>query len=232
MKRTPFRPRNSAIAAARGTAGALSRLCLIVLLILLACGMPHPALAQDDSWQTAQNALFPEATPPEPAAPREEGILPRFGRRLSQVWHSSVWDLYLPFYMWHNRLMYDDDHIRRYNETPWGGGLGKSFMDEDGDRHFLYAMSFQDSHNRFEPIIGYAFQKNWRLDEKGDWRAGLGYTMAITAREQYDYIPLPLILPLAGLEYKRLAVQGTYIPGTRNNGNVLFLWARWQLTAD
>ncbi|PRH54720.1 hypothetical protein C6P90_15155, partial [Yersinia pestis] len=38
--------------------------------------------------------------------------------------------------------------------------------------------------------------------------------------------PLPLPLPLISIEYNRLSLQTTYIPGTYNNGNVLFTWIR------
>ena len=153
----------------------------------------------------------------------------RFGDRVAQTWNSPTYDLYVPVWTWHNRLTYDKSKTDKYNETPWGGGIGKSMHDEDGDWHALYAMGFQDSHNMFEPIIGYGFQKNWRPGENSDWRAGLGFTLGITARQQYNYVPLPLPLPMAGVEYKRLALQAVYIPGTYNNGNVLFCWLRWQL---
>lgn len=153
----------------------------------------------------------------------------RFRTRTVETWNSPTWDVYLPFLTWHNRLTYDRSKIDNYNETPWGAGIGKSMYDEDGDWHALYAIGFQDSHNMFQPMAGYAFQKNWRLDKDGDWRLGVGLVSGITARQQYNYIPLPLILPMAGVEYKRLALQGVYIPGTRNNGNVLFCWLRWQL---
>ena len=59
-------------------------------------------------------------------------------------------------------------------------------------------------------------------------RVGLGYTVGITARENYDYIPLPLALPMVGLEYKKIGIQAVYIPGTYGNGNVLFTWIHWE----
>ena len=56
-----------------------------------------------------------------------------------------------------------------------------------------------------------------------------GFTVGVTARSDYSYIPFPAILPLVSVEYRRLALQATYIPGGHNNGNVLFGWLRWQL---
>ena len=153
----------------------------------------------------------------------------RFSRRVSQTWNSPAVDLYVPVYTWHNRLMYDTERTEKYNENPWGAGIGKSFEDEDGDWHALYYMGFQASHDMYQPIVGYAYQKNWRPAQTDDFRLGLGFTLGITARQQYNYIPLPLPLPIFGVEYKRLALQATYIPGGYNNGNVLFCWLRWRL---
>ena len=49
----------------------------------------------------------------------------------------------------------------------------------------------------------------------------------ITARDDFaNYVPLPFIFPLFSAGYKRVTVQFTYIPGTYNNGNVLFAWLR------
>jgi palmitoyl transferase len=53
-------------------------------------------------------------------------------------------------------------------------------------------------------------------------------TAGITARDDFaNYVPLPIILPLFSASYRRLSVQFTYIPGTYNNGNVLFAWLRY-----
>lgn len=153
------------------------------------------------------------------------GLCAAFVKRLSDTWRSDEYDLYIPVYTWHNRLMYDADKARQYHENPWGAGFGRSMQDEDGDSHFLFIMGFQDSHNRFEPYGGYAFQKNWHFSASKDWSAGVGYVLGITAREQYDYIPFPL--PIAGIQYKNLALQAAYIPGGYNDGNVLFTWLRW-----
>lgn len=172
---------------------------------------------------------LPSAATANAATADETTWYQQFGNRVVQTWTSPTWDIYVPFLTWHNRLTYDSNKTDKYNENPWGFGIGKSMYDEDGDWHSLYAMGFQDSHDMFEPIVGYAFLKNWQPSEGSDWRIGGGFTLGITARQQYNYIPLPLPLPMAGIEYKRLAIQAVYIPGTYNNGNVLFCWLRWQL---
>lgn len=43
-------------------------------------------------------------------------------------------------------------------------------------------MMFKDSHNEWQPIIGYGWEKGWYLDSSRDFRLGLGVTAGITAR--------------------------------------------------
>ena len=179
--------------------------CIIVfLLIILCCTMPASAI----EWQ---------------------GLWNGFKSDISATFYSDKYELYVPIQTWHNRLTYDRDNIKRYNERPWGGGIGKYYIDEKGNQHSLYAMAFKDSHNDFEPIAGYAWQKNWHLDEAGNWRVGAGFTIFVTARSDFDYMPFPGVLPLLALEYKHFALQGAYVPGfSRNSGNVALFWVKWK----
>ena len=169
----------------------------------------------------------PESTDHALPVVKKPGIFASLCRRIADTWHSNRYDLYIPVYTWHNRFMYDSETVKKYNENPWGIGFGKFMRDEKGNSHFLFIMEFQDSHNKFQPYGGYAYEKNWYLDQAGDWSACLGYVLGITARDQYNYIPFPLPLPIGGIQYKRFAVQAAYIPGGYDNGNVLFTWARW-----
>lgn len=150
-----------------------------------------------------------------------------FQKTLDDTWRSNQYELYVPLNMWHNRSRYSPQKIASFNEDPWGFGIGKYRYDADGDWHALYAMAFLESHNDIEPIAGYAFQKTWR--PAGALRLGAGFTLGVTARADYRYIPFPILLPLVSLEYGRLAIQSTYIPGGVGNGNVLFTWLRWQM---
>ncbi len=163
------------------------------------------------------------------AAASGENYWNRAVRNIVETWNSGTYDLYVPVHTWHNRLFYDREHIDKYNEEPWGIGFGKSRYDEDGDWHGLYAMGFKDSNRYLQTIFGYAYQKNWTLDENKDWKIGVGITLSVTQRHEYNYIPLPLPLPIAGLTYKRLSIQAAYVPGVKNDGNILFTWLRWQL---
>lgn len=194
---------------------AISALTLSSLLLPV-----FPAMAQEQVTSKSDNITS--------EAPASEGLWDTFKRNVSRTWDSDQYDVYVPFWTWHNRLTYDKEKTDSYNEKPWGAGFGKSYYDDDNDWHALYAMAFKDSHNKWEPIVGYGFQKMWTPNGLGGFKAGAGFTLAVTARDDYHYIPIPVPLPLASIEYNRLAIQATYIPGTYNNGNVLFMWARWQ----
>ena len=146
---------------------------------------------------------------------------------LSQTWQSPDVELYVPINTWHNRNYYESEDIDDFNERPWGLGAGKYRYDEDGDWHGIYAMAFLDSNSEIEPIVGFGFQKVWRASEHV--RLGLGYTLGVTMRQDFDYVPMPLLLPLLSVKYKQVALQSTYVPGGQGHGNILFSWLRWEL---
>lgn len=158
-----------------------------------------------------------------------ENIWNKAKYNISETWNSDTYDLYIPFYAWHNRLTYDDEHIDKYNEEAWGLGIGKYRYDKDGDWHGLYAIAFKDSNSYLETMFGYAYQKNWFVNCNRDFRVGLGFTVGVTQRHEYSYIPVPLPLPIAGIEYGRFAIQAAYVPGVKNDGNVLFTWFRYRI---
>lgn len=153
----------------------------------------------------------------------------KLGNNFNKALDGPDKNIFIPINTWHNRLAYDDDKIDDYNEMPWGLGYGVSRYDEDGDWHSVYGMVFEDSNHHPQTIFGYAFQKNWLIGDNPDFRVGAGLTVGLTQRQEYSYIPIPIPLPIAGLEYKKFAIQTTYIPGGKNNGNVLFTWLRYQI---
>ena len=145
---------------------------------------------------------------------------------VSDAWSCGHYDAYAPFYAWHNRLTYDKEHLDKYNEEAWGFGLGKGIW-KGNEWHGLYAMAFKDSNFYLETIFGYAYQYHWDISDSGDWKVGAGYTLSLTQRHEYSYIPVPLPLPVAGLTYKNVALQAAYVPGIKNDGNVLFTWLKF-----
>ncbi|KPD02621.1 lipid IV(A) palmitoyltransferase PagP [Moellerella wisconsensis] len=184
--------------------------------------------ASSTIWLSSATCSASSTSDVAPASINTPGLWDKFTSNVSKTWDSPEYEVYLPALTWHNRLTYDKKKTDRYNETPWGLGLGKYRYDEDNDWHSLYAMAFMDSNDKVEPIIGYGFQKMWIPGDIDGFRMGAGFTLSITARHEYNYIPIPLPLPLVSVEYNRLAFQATYVPGTYNNGNVLFAWLRWQ----
>ncbi|VTT35072.1 antimicrobial peptide resistance and lipid A acylation PagP [Klebsiella pneumoniae] len=152
-----------------------------------------------------------------------------FSDNVSETWNDpQTVDLYVPAITWHNRWTYDKEKTDKYNERPWGAGGGISHYDEKGNWNGIYLMAFKDSYNKWEPIGGYGWEKTWRPLNDRDFHLGLGYTAGVTMRDNWNYIPIPLVLPLASVGYGPATFQMTYIPGTYNNGNVYFAWLRWQ----
>lgn len=146
---------------------------------------------------------------------------------VARTWNTPEhYDLYIPFITRHARFAYDQEKIEQYNERPWGAGFGVSSQDEKGNWHGLYLMAFKDSFNKWEPVGGYGWEKKWRPLTDQNVQLGLGYTIGVTARDNWNYIPVPVVLPLASVGYGPVTFQMTYIPGTYNNGNVYFAWAR------
>jgi palmitoyl transferase len=143
-----------------------------------------------------------------------------------QTWTQGKNELYVSGYAWHNRHYYDRERLSHYNEAALGGGLGKSFYDEKGDWHGLYAIGFLDSHKNIEPTVGYAFLKVLHMTE--NLRAGLGYTVLVTQRPDiFKGIPFPGALPWMSINYSHFSISGTYIPGSKNVGNVMFILTKW-----
>lgn len=153
----------------------------------------------------------------------------KFKYNTSETWKNpDGYNVFVPFSMWHNRLTYDKKHIEKYNEEPWGFGLGMTRYDEDGDAHSLFAMGFKDSNFYLQTIAGYAYQKHWYFDDAENWYAGAGFILSLTQRHEYSYIPAPLPLPVLSIGHKKASIQMAYVPGVKNDGNVAFLWAKFE----
>jgi LPS-assembly protein len=152
----------------------------------------------------------------------------RFWDPVENAYDNGTWELFLPFHTHHLRSKYSAETIASYQENPLGFGVGRGLYDEKGNWDGVYAMTFQDSHNKPMYIAGYGWKAVWRPAE--DVRLGLGYTLGLASRSNYfDYVPFPVVFPLASLAYKNFSLEGTFIPGGTGNGNVFFFWAKWEL---
>jgi len=148
-------------------------------------------------------------------------------KRLEQIWTEGYNELYITGYAWHNRYAYTNDRAKKYNENAYGTGLGKGFIDEKGNWHGLYAFAFLDSHKKIEPIAGYAYLKLFNLNK--DIKSGFGFSVFLTSRPDINHnIPFPGALPWISMIVNRVTVSATYVPGHKDIGNVLFLFAKYK----
>lgn len=87
-------------------------------------------------------------------------------------------------------------------------------------------MAFHESHNKPEYIAGYAHQ--WLLGKPTELHAGAGYTVFLTSRTDIlRYTPIPGILPIASVGYGKASLNTTFVPGTQGNGNIFFIWSKF-----
>jgi len=145
--------------------------------------------------------------------------------RVSDTWQQGENDFYLPFHAHHLRSAYSDERIDSFREENWGLGYGRSRYDESGNWDGLYVMGFMDSNSKPEYFLGYSHQ--WIWGERERLHAGLGYTAFLTARSSIlHYTPVPGILPVASINYNRVSLNATYVPGGGDFGNIIFFWSR------
>ena len=183
--------------------------CTIIRCLFLICFVSQTALAETlstcDHWPSWFNPIC---------------------TRLHDTWTKGNNELYVSGYAWHNRYRYSQEKLNTYNEAAYGTGLGKSYYDDKGNWNGLFAFAFLDSHKYLEPVVGYAFLNIAHLTEKT--HVGIGYTVLITQRPDIlNGIPFPGILPWASVGYDKFSLSGTYIPGGRNIGNVLYLVGKY-----
>lgn len=146
-------------------------------------------------------------------------------QRLETTWREGKPELYLPLHTTHLRFAYSREKIESYNEDPRGIGMGKGMYDADGDWHGLYFVGFKDSNSKPEYAAGYGYRTFW--NPAGDLKLGLGYNAFITARSDIGhYAPIPLLLPVVSLGYKKFTLDTTYVPGWSGKENVLFFLGR------
>lgn len=160
------------------------------------------------------------------ACDTEYSWIDRACQRVSEIWDNGSHDLYLPLWTHHLRFAYDDDKIDSFREFTWGLGYGRSRYNEAGNWEGVYMMAFSDSHSRPQPIMGYGHQ--WMFGNQSGLHAGLGYTAGLTYRNDvFKYSPIPILFPIASVNYDRYSLNTSYVPGGRGNGNVLFFWSRF-----
>jgi len=157
----------------------------------------------------------------------QPGWIERARTELKLTYDLGHTEIYLPFHTWHAPWAYSEEQVKHYQNWPPGFGIGRGRYDDKGDWRGVYAMGFQDSHYLPEWIVGYGWKTYWTLGS--DYRVGLGYTAGFTTRADYGhYTPVPLLLPIASLDYRTVSIESAYVPGGKGNGNVFFMWAKWR----
>jgi lipid IVA palmitoyltransferase len=153
------------------------------------------------------------------------------GRSCSKA--AAAWDhgdneLVLTGYAYHLRSTYTEEKLRELNERALGGGWARTITDPDGDTHSLFLFGFHESHNKVQWNLGYLYTTYWGPQDGA--QAGLGVAAFIVQRPDIaSGVPIPAILPMASLKYKKATLMATFIPtvnGGINNGSVLFLFGR------
>lgn len=143
------------------------------------------------------------------------------------------WETYFTGYAWHLPYGYDQAVRARLNETTWGGGIGRTIEDEDGDRHSVYVMAFSDSHRALQVNVGYAWQHYWAMTREVS--VGAGYLAFLFSRQDVaNHLPIPAALPCISLRYRRLEAIGLFVPRVSQDikGDVLFVYLRVPLGAE
>ncbi|ASQ30806.1 putative phospholipid:lipid A palmitoyltransferase PagP [Campylobacter avium LMG 24591] len=151
---------------------------------------------------------------------KDFNIVDYFHGQFKDIYHNGSHGIIVPLNTWHNRLAYDDEHISRYNEMPWGLGYAR-LVQNDKEQYGLYAVVFEDSNYHMQSMFGY-IHSYFLNDHK--IKFSLGYTVGFVQRHEYYYVPIPLPLPVIGINLDRLSIQSAYIPGFKNFGNVAFTY--------
>jgi palmitoyl transferase len=149
-----------------------------------------------------------------------------------RIWNEGDNTLYLSGYAYHGRHTYSPEKIAEFNEEAWGGGFGRTLLDENGNSNSLFGLAFLDSHSDVQAQVGYAREWRWQFAEHAAVGAGF-VAMLVTRSDMFNNIPFPAVLPLASLEIHGVGLMASYVPklngGDGGNGDVLFLFGRINL---
>ena len=186
---------------------------LAVATALAGASLSAQAGLIDSFVQTLPGAISPYA---------DAGTIGNQLNGMYHITHHGETGALVPLYTNHPKWDYDN----RYEENahPFGAGLSRSIVDDKGNERMVYMMLFQDSHYEIEPIFGYAWVARYPIAQTG-MHMGAGYTLGVTFRQDYSWMPIPVPLPLLSVGNETINLYGTYIPFT----NVFFMFSRIQL---
>jgi len=152
-------------------------------------------------------------------------------RRLADTYQNGSYELLVSGYSYHVPATWTPERRAELNANAWGGGLGKTTEDGEGNNHTVYFLGFEDSHKHLQAQVGYAYTKFW--GSRDGLQPGLGWTAAIVQRPDiFGGVPFPVVLPLFELRYGKAILTSTYIPtlnGGVNHGSTLYVFGRISL---
>lgn len=202
------------------------RLRAVAALVWLTLAISPPLLAQG-----SQPGAFNRAwhTLRDPDAPN---------------WYSGIWktwketaaqgdsSLLVPINVLHMRFYYTPEQIANYTEWPLGVGFGRTRVDDTTSR-MVFALTMQDSFGDLEYEVGYVWLRNrYPIAGHRTFHLGFGYSLNLLVRRKFGYYPVPVVLPMASIGYRRFTVGATYVPGVAGIGNVLVTGAHLMLDGD
>lgn len=146
---------------------------------------------------------------------------------ISDAIRIGQWESYASGYAWHLPYQYQGETRARLNETTWGGGVGRTILDGDGDRHSVCLLVFSDSHRTPQWNLGYGWQRYW--SPTPDFGLGGGYlAFLFSRRDVANNLPIPALLPCASIRYRGIELIGMFIPRISRDitGDVLYFCLR------
>jgi len=148
-------------------------------------------------------------------------------RRVVDTYKQGDDQLLVSGYAWHLPWTWTAERRAEENSAAWGAGWARTVERPNGDTDTVYFLAFEDSHKDVQFNLGYAWLTYWR--DRDSVQPALGYTVFILQRPDIaNGVPVPAILPMAGLRYQNFTLLSTFIPtlnGGVNHGSVLYFFA-------
>lgn len=114
--------------------------------------------------------------------------------------------------------VWEYDNRTEENGLPFGGGILRTVIDEKGNERSLFFLTFSDSHYYPEPTFGYSWVARWPVS--GGFHVGAGYLAGFTIREDFNWLPCPMPLPVVKAGTDTVGAYMTFIPFS----NVFFFY--------
>jgi lipid IVA palmitoyltransferase len=149
-------------------------------------------------------------------------------RRLVDTYENGENQLFISGYSYHLPSTYTPEKRAQLNSNAWGGGVGRTVEEPNGNTHTVFFYAFEDSHKTAQIQAGYAWATYW--GDRDGVQPGLGWTAFIVQRPDIaSGVPVPAALPIALLRYKKANLIATYIPtlnGGVNHGSTLYVFGQ------